>query len=241
MMTAKARGISSQGKRRWFVSVGDWGHIAPARKGAPSRDPALGPDNSVRVEVSLLGEDGYLDTEHLSLVVWVRADQGVLSVEQLMINPGHAHKIGGLVTTDLRDIPLLDISREVLARVRTGESPSGWEIELSTGETVRSPFTPPPPPRGWATNLAKRPGRAGKPDLYYALFAVEYVQLLDQPKPLIRLAKKRRLSPSQARSILYEARRRQLLTDPPVKGRAGGELTSEAIDILRQYEQGTET
>jgi hypothetical protein len=130
----------------------------------------------------------------------------------------------------LRDIPLLDVSREVLRIARTGEAAWHWDD---------SPFKPPQPPRGWATNLAKRPGRAGKPDLDYALFAAEYVQLLDRPKPLLALARKRRLSPSQARSKLYEARRRELLTDPPVRGRAGGELTSKAVDILRQHEQGT--
>jgi hypothetical protein len=143
--------------------------------------------------------------------------------------PGSAHDPGGLVTTDLRDIPLLDISREILAKLRTGEPPSGWE---------GSPFAPTQPPKGWATNLAKRPGAAGKSDLHYARVAA-YVQHLDQPKPVVLLAKKVKLKPSQVRSILYEARRRDLLTDPPVKGRPGGELTPKAWELLN-HQEGTE-
>jgi len=83
-------------------------------------------------------------------------------------------------------------------------------------------------------------GREGKGDLDYARAAASYAQLLDQPKPLVLLAKKLKLKPSQVRSILYEARRRDLLTDPPVKGRAGGELTPKAREILSQHDQGPE-
>lgn len=36
--------------------------------------------------------------------------------------------------------------------------------------------------------------------------------------------------------ILHEIR--GLLTDPPVKGRPGGELTPKALAILRQHDQG---
>jgi hypothetical protein len=228
-MTTKPSGFSRPSRQNWAVFIGDFGHQAPTD--AP-RDLASGPPDSVLVEVSVSADgDDPMYTEHLSLLVWIRSVEGVIEIAQLSVMPGSAHDPGGLVTTDLRDIPLLDISREILAKLRTGEPPSGWE---------GSPFAPTQPPKGWATNLAKRPGAAGKSDLHYARVAAAYVHLLDQPKPVVLLAKKVKLKPSQVRSILYEARRRDLLTDPPVKGRPGGELTPKAREILRQHDQGPE-
>jgi hypothetical protein len=203
----------------WAFSIGDWG--------VNNADPT---GKTVVVDVVVFAPDGRW---HLELDLWFRSVGGVVEISELAIRPGVQHDPGGVVTADLRHIPLHQISTELLRNLRRGEGPSGWE---------GSPLAPPQPPKGWATSLAKRPGRTGKGDLHYARVAAAYVQLLDQPKPVVLLAKRLKLSPSQVRSILYEARRprRGLLTNPPVKGRPGGELTPKAMELLTQHEQGTE-
>ena len=83
-----------------------------------------------------------------------------------------------------------------------------------------------------------RPGRSGRDDSFYARWAAEYVDLVSSgPKPLKHLAKKRNVSDSQARSLLYEARRRGLLTRS-LPGTAGGHLTPKAMRILRRQDHG---
>ena len=238
-MTAKSSRFSGSGRGSWEILIGDWGYQPPRDPASKPpvrmlRDAAVDLPGTVRAEVTICAEARYADTEHLSLIVWFDSIDGVIEIVQLLVRPGFAHAPGGLVSTDLRDIPLHEISRELLKRFRTGEPPWGWENEDGSASWA----TPTPPPRGWATNLAKRPGRSGKGDLHYARAAAEYVRFLDQPKPLLRLAKRLRLEPSQVRSILYEARRRDLLTDPEVKGRAGGHLTPKALDILRRHDEG---
>jgi hypothetical protein len=54
---------------------------------------------------------------------------------------------------------------------------------------------------------------------------------LSTATPLKSLADELRLSASQVRNKLYEARRRGLLTKAPT-GRAGGELTKRATELL---------
>lgn len=81
--------------------------------------------------------------------------------------------------------------------------------------------------------LASRPGRRGRDERDYAEIAALYVDLLaagDQT-PVDTLAAKTYLSPSQLRNLLYEARRRGLLTKA-APGRAGGTLTDKARQLL---------
>lgn len=84
----------------------------------------------------------------------------------------------------------------------------------------------------------RRPGRRGRPDREYAEIANEYVQLTGDPtvkKPVEELAERRFISDSQLRNLLYEARRRDLLTKAP-DGKAGGTLTTRARSLLDQGE-----
>jgi hypothetical protein len=79
---------------------------------------------------------------------------------------------------------------------------------------------------------ARRPGRAGRADAFYAAAAAEYIELLDtSPAPVRELADRHHLSASQIRGILHGARRRGLLTEAPA-GRPGGTLTAKARRIL---------
>lgn len=85
-------------------------------------------------------------------------------------------------------------------------------------------------------HLERRPGRRGRGDLFYAAVAAAYCSELEQGNgrdAVARLAKREHLSESQVRSILHEARRRELLTKPRKAGVAGGHLTPKAIELLK--------
>ena len=77
-----------------------------------------------------------------------------------------------------------------------------------------------------------RPGRRGRGDLFYAELAAEYVARAETTSnPVEELAGERNLTASQIRNLLYEARQRGLLSKG-VQGRAGGQLSDEAKEIL---------
>ncbi|MGH9895934.1 MAG: hypothetical protein ACREA0_28900 [bacterium] len=91
-----------------------------------------------------------------------------------------------------------------------------------------------------------RPGRASRPDFYYAIWAQRYVRALNagSSSPVADVAMRHDMKPTQVRDLLREARRRELLTSltdestrddlgrkrPP--GLAGGQLTEKAIALL---------
>jgi hypothetical protein len=79
----------------------------------------------------------------------------------------------------------------------------------------------------------RRPGRRGRPDVFYAGLSAEYVGLLDTTRPVATMAERRGISASQVRNLLAEARRRDLLTHPG-QGRARGALTDRAVALLRK-------
>ena len=77
-----------------------------------------------------------------------------------------------------------------------------------------------------------RPGRSGRPDIFYARLAAEYIELLRTGStPTKDLAEKHHYSPASMRDYLNKARSRGLLTRPQ-RGRAGGELTDKARRLL---------
>lgn len=81
-------------------------------------------------------------------------------------------------------------------------------------------------------SVAKRVGRRGRGDLYYAQIARTYVGALESPRPVEDVARKWNLSVGQAQERLRAARNRGLLTKPG-KGPARGELTGKALRLLR--------
>jgi hypothetical protein len=77
-----------------------------------------------------------------------------------------------------------------------------------------------------------RPGRRGRPDAFYARLAAQYVDLLrTSSTPTKDLAELRNYSASSTRDFLNQARKRGLLT-PSSVGRAGGELTEKARELI---------
>jgi hypothetical protein len=87
----------------------------------------------------------------------------------------------------------------------------------------------------WLEN--PRPGRRGRDDFEYALWASRYVEALDAgPRPIMRLLEAHPgHSAAMLRAILNKARHRGLLT-PSEPGRAGGRLTQKGLDLLAQLD-----
>lgn len=88
--------------------------------------------------------------------------------------------------------------------------------------------------------IRKSRGALGSGDGRLALLAARYVELCSDQvtkAPLQVLANEWSLAIETVRSYLYRARERGLLTSPG-RGRAGGELTDRAIDLLRGDEDG---
>jgi hypothetical protein len=84
-------------------------------------------------------------------------------------------------------------------------------------------------------SVGRRVGRAGRDDLYYAQWAAAYVAALAQsPHPVDDLAAQHNRSASQIRNLVHACRKRKMLTAAP-PGRAGGELTARAIELLREH------
>lgn len=82
----------------------------------------------------------------------------------------------------------------------------------------------------------RRPGRRGRPDVFYAQWAARYVRELVRGGDVIeRLARRHHFSTGTVRHFLQVARERDLLTKAP-PGRAGGQLTEKAISLLRDQE-----
>lgn len=78
----------------------------------------------------------------------------------------------------------------------------------------------------------RRPGRSGRPDVFYARLAAEYVELLTTSStPTKDLAERHNYSSTSMRDYLNQARSRDLLTPSP-SGRAGGQLTDKARRLL---------
>lgn len=68
-------------------------------------------------------------------------------------------------------------------------------------------------------------------DLFIAQQAQRYVEALPHGRPIERVAKQESFSKTQVRNHMTAARARGLLTETP-RGRAGGELTPKALQIL---------
>ena len=82
----------------------------------------------------------------------------------------------------------------------------------------------------------RRPGSAGRSDLFYTRVAFQYVELTkkENRQPITAtLANERNISQSSARDLIHEARRRELLT-PTRRGQKGGELTEKAKKLLAE-------
>lgn len=134
---------------------------------------------------------------------------------------------GGVTVRLLRQVPLPDLVAEA----------HRWfaqEAERADRRSGRGP--------SWALDLAAepaRPGRAGRSDRYYAVWAARYAEKVagGSPAPIAELAAEHDLGRGQVRDLIHKARGRDLLPRG-LKGRAGGVLTERARELLAEREEG---
>lgn len=157
---------------------------------------------------------------------------------------------GAISSRKLREIPIVRMQRAISQKVEEQA-----ELDAAELDTLQVPPGRPDLTRGVADRRAyltaraaawpdftERPGRPGRPDVEYARVAALYVKCVrDDPRPidalkseLDRLARDplSHLSKSSVRNLVSECRRRGLLTKVG-QGRAGGQLTTKAKELLR--------
>jgi hypothetical protein len=157
-------------------------------------------------------------------------DAGSVVVAELRVSqPDGSVPTGGLRARALRLLRFgdaLDLSREALALLRQGEDLS------RPGGVVFTPHG-----RAWLTRQAKGPGgRKGRDDFFYAGIAAHYSHEARESRHATQaVAELLTLSPSRARELIATARARGLLTHT-TQGRAGGQLTDKARELLQLIE-----
>jgi hypothetical protein len=128
----------------------------------------------------------------------------------------------------LRKVPLGEIATK--GRAHLAWMYSEVDKGRSDGARRNRPF-----PKELTTEFdMRRRGRRGRSDADLAIVAAAYVRCCDEAPatPLKLLSEKRGLDAAQLRGLLYQARKRDLLTDPPHKGIPGGILTDKAWGLL---------
>lgn len=83
--------------------------------------------------------------------------------------------------------------------------------------------------------LRRRPGRAGRGELFYARLAVAYEEVVSAgtARARVELAQRLKVTPERVRDLLHEARRQKLLT-PGHHGVAEGKATDRAQAIIAE-------
>ena len=138
-----------------------------------------------------------------------------LRLRRLVIEPSGPLEPGdsGITTRMLRDIHTGPLITSLRVAASQHEALFGSAPDLSVGHRV---------------------GRAGRDGLYYARWAGEYADALTRSgNPVAEMAARHHLSASQVRNLVHACRKRGMLTAAP-PGRAGGELTARAIELLRE-------
>ena len=117
------------------------------------------------------------------------------------------------------------------------------KLLIEVNEQMRAPYLRYQLQRDGNTNWSDpfitvpKPGRKGRPDIEYAIWADRYVEANDRSngKPIALLVDEHPgYSADSLRAILHKARKRGLLSDSP-KGRAGGHLLPKATELLSRH------
>jgi hypothetical protein len=146
-----------------------------------------------------------------------------LVVSSCAIAPVGEVPAGGLTARQLRRATLGDLTRlagrGVIGRIISAVAP---EAALTADDDQAHP----------------RPGRAGRDDHFYAVWAARYAeQAAYTARPIAELADAHDRPPTRLREYIAEARRRGLLTATR-PGRSGGQLTDKARALLEDCPGG---
>jgi hypothetical protein len=83
-------------------------------------------------------------------------------------------------------------------------------------------------------HMPRHPGRAGRDDHFYAVWAARYAERAAYtPRPIAELAEQHDQPPARLREYIAEARRRGLLTET-TPGRSGGQITEKTRALLAE-------
>ncbi len=161
------------------------------------------------------------ELEGATLQVEVRATHGQAAPHQITIKMADDSALPPQVFPRLRITPVFDqMSQDFKSPVIQ------FHLGIFEESAWKEPFLSRP-----------RPGRKGRPDWEYAMWAARYVSACrqDARRPIARLTKEHaNHTESMLRAILNKARNRGLLTATPQKGVAGGRLTKRALQLLRE-------
>jgi len=139
-----------------------------------------------------------------------------LVIRSLSITPVDETPTGGLTANVLRDVDL-----EALQRLLAHDAIHP-RAESAIAKKVEDELTQYP-----------RPGRRGRSDLFYALWAQRYVAAWSQSvQPIALLARQHPHSAAQIRDFVAEARERELLSETR-RGLPGGALTEKGATLLQ--------
>ncbi|HXW87903.1 MAG TPA: hypothetical protein VEJ42_06560 [Streptosporangiaceae bacterium] len=157
------------------------------------------------VECTLEGYEGWVIRPEIDVT-----DRG-LRIRRLVIEP-------------VEETPQPGITSRMLQRIRTGEL-------IAAVRTLSDAFTnlagTPP-----LTETKRVPGRAGRGDMFYAQWAAEYVKsLAASGNPAKDMAAMHNMEIRQVRNLIQACRTRGMLT-ATIPGRAGGDLTEKAMELL---------
>lgn len=176
----------------------------------------------------------------------LRKQQGRWVVDELRIifrGQQTSLPLGGLPARVVKQVTLgaaYDLLRDEAKAVLEGKVHEGTSGRTLTPEEARHHFESlmGGPPETYADMAPHRPGRTGRPDIFYARIADSYVRLVragsrSPVKDLAAALRKRGdwYSDGSVSQLVFTARERGLLSESPV-GRAGGDLTPEARKLL---------
>jgi hypothetical protein len=149
------------------------------------------------------------------VVAEVATTDAGLQIDRLTVEPwGDVVPPGGITTRMLRQI-------------RTGAIIASYRAAARAIGAILPEAAP-------DLSVSERVGRRGRDDRFYARWAAEYVNALTRSgNPVAEMAARHHLSASQIRNLVYACRKKDMLTAAP-PGRAGGELTARAIELLRE-------
>ncbi len=178
---------------------------------------------------------------------------GELSVAELRVFPGAGSREGDWFKVGLGLAPAIgewsgdpEVFQQDTARGISSSETRGLAlgplVDLARAEieemTYAAPATRLLGGRELELAARSRPGRAGHPPAYYLTWAVRYVQEIENGSetPNRDLAKKHKMPVAKVTRAIYDARHKYKLLTKPGKGKAGGELTAKAMELLKQLD-----
>jgi hypothetical protein len=186
--------------------------VTPETEGSTPGFVAFSYDEAAKRRYLTCDIEGYPGWQSVSEIT--ATDTG-LQLDRLTIEPsGDVAPSGGITTRMVREIR----TGVIIASCRAA---GGWMAAYLPGDAPD-------------LSVSERVGRRGRDHRFYARWAAEYADAFARSgHPVAEMAARHNLSPSQVRNLVYACRRHGMLTASP-PGRAGGELTARAIELLRE-------